>query len=276
MKRIIRLIIFTIFISVLMTLFVFSISAEVYIGNCGANGSNITFSLDTETGILSIAGEGEMKDYTYSNELYYADTPWISYRNLIRQIKIDNGITHIGNYAFYELSSVVETVIIPESVISIGDNAFQLCESVEGIMIPNSVTKIGKYAFDCCMSIKSIIIPDGVTNIENSTFFWCCSLESVTIPDSIKSIADYAFERCDNIIVVNYKGSEDAWERITIGEHNENLTEADIHFDANKEELNSTTAAEENESIGRGMRIFVLVIFFIVLSLIVLWAILYY
>ena len=75
-----------------------------------------------------------------------------------------------------------------------GSNApwFNSCSSIKSVIIENSVTSIGDYAFDGCSSLTSVTIPDSVTSIGDGAFFGCSSLASVTIPDSVTSIGNYA------------------------------------------------------------------------------------
>jgi len=92
-----------------------------------------------------------------------------------------------------------ENFIIPDSVSSIGDSAFQGCSSLQSVTIPDSVTSIGDAAFGGCTSLQSVTIPDSVTSIGNSAFSNCTSLQSVTIPDSVTSIGDLAFSVCKSL-----------------------------------------------------------------------------
>jgi len=89
--------------------------------------------------------------------------------------------------------------IIPDSVTSISDHAFEVCKSLHSITIPDSVTSIGDYAFDGCSYLQSVTIPDSVTSIGNYAFAWCSYLDSVTIPDSVTSIGNYAFAWCSSL-----------------------------------------------------------------------------
>ena len=82
---------------------------------------------------------------------------------------------------------------------SIGESAFNGCESLENIKIPAGVTSIGANAFGGCESLKSIEIPDGVTSIEDSTFGRCINLESIKIPAGVTSIGANAFDWCDSL-----------------------------------------------------------------------------
>ena len=97
--------------------------------------------------------------------------------------------------------------IIPNSVTSIGDEAFGGCESLQSITIPNSVKSIGNMAFSGCESLQSITIPNSVTSIGDDAFRWCKSLQSVTIPNSVTSIGNGAFSSCDSLQSVTIPNS---------------------------------------------------------------------
>ena len=207
--------------------------ADVQTGKCG---DNVTYSLDTSTGVLTISGTGDMADYSLNN-----DSPFFGYSN-IKSVIIENGVTSIGDYAFLSCTSLT-SVTIPNSVTSIGDRAFYNCTSlksievsennknyasIDGVLfnkdkselityptgktdseyaIPNSVTSIGRSAFEDCTSLTSVTIPDSVTNIGVSAFSECISLTSVTIPNNVTSIGDYAFNGCRRLTSVKIPDS---------------------------------------------------------------------
>ena len=116
----------------------------------------------------------------------------------IENVTIPNSVTSIGDYAFYECSSL-ESIKIPNSVTSIGEGAFFECSSLESIEIPDSVTSIEDFTFYECSSLESIEIPDSVTSIGKSAFSDCSSLESIELPNSVTSIGDSAFFDCSSI-----------------------------------------------------------------------------
>ncbi|MGN1094347.1 MAG: leucine-rich repeat domain-containing protein, partial [Candidatus Neoclostridium sp.] len=125
-----------------------------------------------------------------------------------------------------------KNTIIPSdgSVTTIGSFAFSGCSSLMSISIPNSVTSIGSYAFDNCSGLTSITIPDSVTFIGSFAFSNCSGLTSITIPNSVTSIGESAFWGCDSLTQVNYKGTEDQWNKIQIGGGNSTLTGAKINY----------------------------------------------
>ena len=110
----------------------------------------------------------------------------------------ENGLCIVDSVVVDCLESVT-SVIIPDTIIAIGDDAFDGCSSLTSITIPNGVTSIGDDAFDGCSSLTSIIIPNGVTTIGEFAFGECSSLKSITIPKSVTNIGIVAFAFCSSL-----------------------------------------------------------------------------
>lgn len=166
----------------------------------GTCGDNLTWTLQDST--LTISGTGAMNDYDQHYNL-----PWYSYLTFIKTVIIGNGVTSIGDRAFYECSGLT-SVTIPNGITSIGEAAFYSCRNLTSVAIPNSVTTIRKWAFGYS-GLTSIEIPDSVTIIRSCTFY-CSNLTSITIPNSCKSVEVHAFYNC-RVNTVNYKGSLVDW-----------------------------------------------------------------
>lgn len=93
-------------------------------------------------------------------------------QNLDGTYSVKKGTKIICDMAFYDYSSL-SSLVIPDSVTSIGDRAFSGCCSLENLVIPDSVTSIGDYAFSDSFSLESLVIPDSVTSIGNEAFRGC-------------------------------------------------------------------------------------------------------
>ncbi|MCR4665562.1 MAG: leucine-rich repeat domain-containing protein [Paludibacteraceae bacterium] len=176
-----------------------SLSLFAQSGTCG---TNLTWNLSN--GVLTISGTGAMTNYTYDGSIY--NTPWYSYRESIKTVKIGSSVTSIGEQAFADCSSLT-SITIPNSVTSIGDGAFSSCSSLTSVTIPNSVTSIGENAFAECSSLTSITIPNSVTSIGENAFAVCSSLTSIEIPNSVTSIGDWAFALCSSLTSITIPSS---------------------------------------------------------------------
>lgn len=156
--------------------------------------------------------------------------------DLVIPDSIDNAVvTSIGIKAFAE-SNQFESITIPDSIGSIGEDAFWECNGLKkvyvssiedwckikfedissnpivyareiyidgelatDITIPKGITKICDYAFVGCDTITNVVIPNSVISIGNSAFFDCSNLKNISIPNSVISIGDSAFYYCYNL-----------------------------------------------------------------------------
>ncbi len=188
---------------------------------------NWTFYADGE---FLVYGEGAMADYESSG-----DRPWNQYRTAISSIKVEDGVTAVGQSAFYltaakkvEIASSVESignsaftgssyleeVILKEGIKTIGANAFVQCQSIKSIDLPDSLTNIGMYCFRLCKNLESIVIPNKVYNINGQAFSECSNLKEVTFSTYTKSIDASTFYGCTALENVYYGGNLADWCKI--------------------------------------------------------------
>lgn len=174
-------------------------------------GTDITWELD-ENGQLILSGHGEMYDYSVDEAVY---APWYEQRESIVAIQIGEGITTIGNAAFYKCSNA-ESVVMADSVQAIGNQAFFYCNAKNinlskqlvsigeytfqntkctNINIPEGVTKIGQGTFQESY-LRNISLPDSLTYIPDKMFLGCYYLYTVKFPEKLISIGDTAFSNC--------------------------------------------------------------------------------
>ena len=129
------------------------------------------------------------------------DYPWYTGSVVIPEKvtyeSVEYSVTSIGDYAF-QMSSIT-SITIPNSVTSIGKQAFYLCEGLTSVSIPNSVTSISQKAFEACSGLTSVNIPNSLKWIEKGTFAGCKNLTSITIPNSVTYIGKEAFKSCSGL-----------------------------------------------------------------------------
>ena len=152
----------------------------------------------SEDGTLTISGTGDIPGS--------GDAPWFSRSYEIKKVIIKDGVTNIGNNAFFDYPALT-SVEIPNSVTSIGESAFFQCMRLTSVTIGNSLTRIGKRAFENCTALLSVEFPNSLTNIEELAFENCFVLTSITIPNSVTSIGNNAFVNCVNLKSFTFKGS---------------------------------------------------------------------
>lgn len=149
----------------------------------------------------------------------------------LTSLVIPSSVTSIGRNAFYGCSgltsitvengnteydsrggcnAIIETrtntlvvgcknTVIPNTVTSIGDNAYAKCSGLTSLNIPSSVTSIGEFSFAYCNGLTSLYIPDWVTSVGYEAFFYCEGLNSVYIGNSVTSIGEKAFFYCSGL-----------------------------------------------------------------------------
>ncbi|MBR1986531.1 MAG: leucine-rich repeat domain-containing protein [Mogibacterium sp.] len=184
-------------------------------GQSGKLADAVTWKLDA--GVLTISGAGKMTDYESESA-----APWYSERAKIKKIIIEDGITHIGQYAFVDFTGL-ERVEIPKSVVKIETEAFEVDVMLEDSCAAKTVYYKGDVASWCKITFGDIAsspcyaggklsfngtdavnltIPGSVSSISDYAFYGCSSLKSVTLSEGIKSIGGAAFDQCENMTSV--------------------------------------------------------------------------
>lgn len=195
MKMLIR--VFFIVLAVFMISVAFGVfcSATTYSGTCGADGDNLTWTIDTESGVLEISGTGAMMDYTGK------DMPWYPYRNSVKTVRINEGVTTVGNYAFRGYDKRfrnLKEVELADSITDIGSYSFEYIE-ISSIELPENLLNIGASAFFSCKELEKISLPESLLKIEENAFSECIKITNVKLPTSIKEISGSAFRNCSSL-----------------------------------------------------------------------------
>ena len=137
--------------------------------NSGYCGDSVRWDFNPSSGELVISGNGAMSNYTFPG----VPTPWD--RLGVTSLKIEEGVTEIGTYAFY------------------------YCVNLANISFPNSLNRIGAFSFTGCNELTNIEIPSQVRTIEHSAFCYCRQIDSLTIHSDSINIAAFAFGFCENL-----------------------------------------------------------------------------
>ncbi|MCC2231870.1 leucine-rich repeat protein [Lachnospiraceae bacterium CLA-AA-H215] len=165
----------------------------------GICGDTVNWNLNG-SGVLTISGSGEMTNYTYRSEM-----PWYSYIDQIQEVVVEDGVTLIGDYAFYGMTKLTK-VEIADSVKTVGEYAFKNCTALNQVRLSASLKKLGQSAFYGCTALPAIEIPEGVYTVWGYTFKNCTNLTSVSLPSTLIKLDEAAFYGCsalESLVIPN-------------------------------------------------------------------------
>ena len=175
--------------------------------DCGATVENAAGLYDEENNLL-LTWEDLVNTYEITDDLYnYA----ITYRKNPElqkgaTIVIDDSVKTIGEAAFIYCRSF-KNIILPSNLEEIGRHAFNECTSLERILIPDSVTSIGSSAFEECTSLTEIVLPKNLTYIPNRLLCNSVSLKNIEIPSGVTEIGIEAFAGCKSLTEIKIPAS---------------------------------------------------------------------
>ena len=213
-----------------------NVYADTYSGNAG---DNIYWSIDTESGLMSVTGNGNM---AYYNQWQW--TPYsTNYGNYVRKVTVQDGITSIGENAFCCFENL-EEIEVPKTISKIGFYAFNWCFKLKQFIAYN-VETIGGKAFFECKELQYVYFGENLIRIDDNTFAGCYSLNNVYLPKTIETVEKNAFSACNSLTDVYYGGSKEEWEQISIDYGNDDLLNANIHFGSTYED---SKVAQEKEN----------------------------
>ena len=147
-----------------------------------------------------MSSNNEMVVYEYrgiSSELYTCVVP-----QNVTHVRFHPSVTSvIGVHACYAFTGrdQLKEVVLNEGLKIIGLNAFKGCKLLQSIIIPSTVVEIGESAFEDCNNLREVVFHEGITKIKKNAFKCCSSLVSVTIPSTVIKIGDGAFKDCTNL-----------------------------------------------------------------------------
>ena len=160
--------------------------AEVERGSCGIYA---TWSLDDD-GTLTISGTGGMYDYTSTDK-----PEWNGHSADITKVKIGEGITSVGNTAFFQYSNIT-SVELPSTLLSIGNYAFYQ-NDIRSIQLPANLHTIGQNAFSNNRNLRNLTLPEGLKTIDKHAFLGCSNLSNLRLESrQLGSCGDSIFAQC--------------------------------------------------------------------------------
>ena len=169
--------------------------------NGTVEGTSIIWSYDKDTKTLSITGTGAIPNFENSEKV-----SWYSARHSIEKIKISEGITAIGDYAFYYSPKLTE-VTIPSTTLTIGKLSFAFCFSLKSVVLPDGLTSLGDGCFEACTALEGIFVPAAVTSMGERVFMSCTSLKDAIIMAQLGEIKALSFKSCKSLTTLCFNTS---------------------------------------------------------------------
>ena len=156
--------------------------------------------------VIPLSLKSEMYKLSSSAKIICKETglPFTNDKSL-KEIVVEQGRTEIYEREFAE--SCVATIVLPDTLETIGKSAFKGCKNLYHITIPDSVTEIEPYAFSGCTALESIDIPDSVEVIGESAFYDCVKLRNIILPNSVSEIGESVFEGCESLCEISIPNS---------------------------------------------------------------------
>ena len=143
--------------------------------------------------------------------VWTSNSPMTNKKDTLKKAVVKEGIVDLGygggGRGTFSSCINLESVLLPESLVKIGQDAFCSCSSLTSITIPNNVTKLDNDAFYSCINLKSIVIPENITSIGTGAFDGCSGLTNVIIQDGVKSISYVLFKNCSSLTSITIPDS---------------------------------------------------------------------
>ena len=150
-----------------------------------------------EDGTLYVYGRSgscAIPDYIPDNGSY---APWYDFRDKIKKVVIESGMTKLGRNAFYGLENVVD-ICIGSDIDTLSVSCFEGCKALKYIDLPSKITMIPETAFEGCSSLEQVTAY-GATNVQNEAFMSCSSLESVSFSPKLSFFGNRVFSGCESL-----------------------------------------------------------------------------
>ncbi len=210
---------------------------SAFSGKCGMS---VSYSFDESKSTLTVSGKGPMDEFSLGYVVLengsvgvQCSAPWSSYAADIKTVVIEEGVTRVGQYSFYECVNLTK-VKLSDTVKLLGASSFRGCSSLQTFNIPTGLEDIEDEVFVNCSSLSAfsadiknpyfttddgllyskskmelikcpeaktgaIKLPYGLWSIENWAFDRCKGVTSIELPESLNTIGGYAFSECTGV-----------------------------------------------------------------------------
>lgn len=187
----------------------FSISMtgiEGMLGESDDPGPFAEIEWSVENGVLTIKGDGKMPHYNYKT------VPWKDVKDDVTSIVVENGITGIGDFAFYLFNNLT-SVSLPDGLERIGRFSFAYNPLLTNVDLPSSVTTICDFAFSKCPCITSVTLSKNIKDVRHCAFADCDGITTVNLEQGLTFVGDGAFAGCDSLATVALPSSIEVIEK---------------------------------------------------------------
>ena len=176
---------------------------DVVVSIGGKCGKNCTWSYDYQ-GNLTISGTGSMDGYPNKN------APWSAFKDSITSVTIEEGVTFIGQNAFWDCIAM-ESAYIPSTSTGAGSGAFYHT-GLKSVVIPPSWKTLSNSLFQNCENLAEVSLSSGLELFQHTVFGSCKSLKSIILPETVTVVGSWSFAGCCKLVDVVYKGVDDPFE----------------------------------------------------------------
>lgn len=192
---------------------------------CGKCGEDVYWNLTD--GVLRISGSGKMTDF--GDSVAYPIPVWCREVDAITSIVVEEGVTRIGDVAFWWLENV-RSVTVAASVREIGDNAFYGMDNLQQVTFLGNPSEVGERLFSWCRNLPEIRIPEGISIMPERMFDNCEKLRTIYIPESVTQVEQDAFKECASLTDVYFAGTKEQAKKIWFAGGNQSLVFAQWHY----------------------------------------------
>ncbi len=187
--------VFTFFAVLFFSICPLAAGSQIDSGRIGSDPEYIDWVLTgTDNNLtLDISGTG------FTSTTYISASPgWISYKDRIKRLIINEGVSFLGGLKFQGYTTL-ESAIFPHGFRLSGIADFNGCSSLKTVQLPSDMSFIGGLTFAGCTSLENIVIPSGVTSIQDYSFEGCSALREISLSGNVNLIGEDAFKGCTNL-----------------------------------------------------------------------------